>query len=271
MRVLFVSALIVGLLLALLGWTSGEALFGFGTKIGGLTFYKASFPLAQPDIATIAARAQGLGFWIRVQEGLNVAYLHGAELCAACTPAGEASFFGFPQLYLDGGLFLVRLDEANYRMVVRPSPGARGSYEVIFGPKGQMEPQAIEAEALSWLQKLGIVQTASLEFTEMVPQEKPQPPEGVRLDSLLYALTLAPDWHDFARERGFSLSGLRLKVIIELASPASEPQGYYLLVEARTPELVRAQVPVSELARLAADPAVKFVRLPYEPHEAGGG
>jgi hypothetical protein len=273
MRVLILSALLIGLSLALIGWTGGEALFKAG--IGGLTFYKATFPLAQPDIATIAARAQGLGFWIRVQEGLNVAYFHGTELCTSCTPAGEESFFSFPQLYLDGELFLVRLDEANYRMVIRPSAEVSGAYEVIFGPKGGMapQPQAIESEALGWLQKLGIVQTSSLEFAEMIPQEKPQPPAGVRLDPPLYALTLAPDWHEFARERGFSsaLSGLRLRVIIELFSPTNLPQGYYLLVEAHSQELVRAQVPVSELVRLASDQAVKLVRLPYEPHEAGAG
>ncbi len=265
MRILLLSVMLICLSLVLIGGIGGEA------RIGQAAFYKATLPLAQPDIATLAARAQGLNFWIRVQEGLNVAYLHGSELCTGCIPANEASFFGFPQLYLDSGLFLVRLDEADYRMVVRPAAEALRAYEVIFGPKREMSPEAMEEEAQSWLQKLGIVQTASLEFTELLPQEKPQPPAGVRLDSLLYALTLSPDWHEFARERGFSLLGLRIRVIIELASPANLPQGYYLLVEARTQELLRAQVPVSELVRLAADPAVKLVRLPYEPHEAGGG
>ncbi|MGQ9477358.1 MAG: hypothetical protein ACUVRH_02575 [Candidatus Bipolaricaulia bacterium] len=265
MRILVLSALLICLSLVLIGGIGGEA------RIGRVTFYKAPFPLAQPDIATIAARAQGLNFWIRVQEGLNVAYLHGSELCTGCIPANEASFFGFPQLYLDDGLFLIRLDEADYRMVVRPATEALGAYEVIFGPKREMSPQAMEEEAQSWLQKLGIIQTTSLEFNELIPQEKPQPPAGAQLDSLLYALTIAPDWHDFARERGLSLLGLRIRVIVELVNPQVLPQGYYLLVEAQAQDLLRVLVPVSELIRLSHDPAVKLVRLPYEPHEAGGG
>lgn len=261
---LICSALLVCLSLLLSG----------GLRVGALgtgTFYKATISLPQPDISTITARAQGLGFWIRVEQGSNVAYLHGAELCGSCTPANEASFFSLPQLYLDGELFLVRLDEDCYRMGVRPSPELRGAYEVIVRPKVSMGRSAVEREALGWLQQLGIVQTASLEFTELVPQEKPEPPAGLRLDSLLYALTVAPDWHDFARERGIALFGLRIRVVVELVNPQVVPQGYHLVEEARAQNLIRVLVPVSELVRLSRDPAVKFVRLPYEPHEAGGG
>ncbi|HIC95527.1 TPA: hypothetical protein EYP12_02735 [Candidatus Bipolaricaulota bacterium] len=269
----FLLGLGLGLALAL-SWGPDQARV-LALALGPGSSYKAVFPLIRPDLATIAVRAQELGFWIRVQCGLNVSYLHGTELCPACTPEKEESFFGFPQLYLDSDLFLVRLDEEGYRMGIRRSAEVRGAYEVIFTPKREMPLQAIETEALGWLQRLGIVQaqaqTASLEFAELVPQEKPRPPEGVRLDSLLYALTLAPDWHEFARARGFTLFGLRIKVIVELYDPQVLPQGYYLLVEARSQDLMRVQVPVSELIRLSSDPTVKFVRLPYEPHEAGGG
>jgi len=262
-----IIALLLGLpLIILMG-----GIYGGSLSLSTESFYKALFPLPQPDIAALAARAEGLGFWIRVEQGSNVAYLHGTELCAACTPEDEESFFGFPQLYLDDGLFLVRLDEEGYRMGIRPSAEVRGAYEVIFRPKREMSRETIEAEALGWLRRLGIVQTASLEFIELVPVEKPRPPEGLRLDSLLYALALAPDWHEFARERGLALFGMRIKVIVELYDPQVVPQGYYLLVEARSQELMRALVPVSELLRLAGDPATEFVRLPYEPHEAGGG
>jgi hypothetical protein len=259
-----IMILLLGLSLILAGGIGGEAL-------SGVNFYKATFSLPQPDISTIAARAQELGFWIRVQYGLNVAYLHGTGPCDICTPENEESLFGFPQLYLDDGLFLVRLDEERYRLNIRPSPELEGTYEVFVGSIIGLERAEMEQEALRWLQQLGIVQTTSLNFTELVPQEKPELPEGLRLDSLLYALTLAPDWHDFARERGLALGGLRIKVIVELASPDMVPQGYHLIEEARSENLMRVLVPVRELIRLAHDPAVGFVRLPYVPHEAEGG
>ncbi|MCR4404120.1 MAG: hypothetical protein NUW06_02305 [Candidatus Acetothermia bacterium] len=264
MRILVSSALLLGLWFLLSGGLWGGAL-------GTGNFYKATISLPQPDISTIAARAQGLGFWIRLQQGLEVMYLHGTELCSFCAPAGEESFFGFPQLYLDGELFLVRLDEDCYRLGIRPSPELRGAYEVIVRPKVNLDLTVIEQEAAGWLQQLGIVQTPSLQFVELAPPEKPQPPAGARLESVLYALAIAADWHDFARERGISLFGLRIKVIVELVNPEVTPQGYHLLEEARAGELMRVQVPVSELVRLSTDPAVRFVRLPYEPHEAGGG
>lgn len=262
-----IMILLLGLSLILAGGIGGEA-------VSGLSFYKATFPLPQPDLSTIAARAQELGFWIRVQYGLNVTYLHGRDPCGLCTPENEESLFGFPQLYLDyldKGLFLVRLDEERYRLTIRPSAEAEGLYEVIVGPKLRLERAEVEQAALGWLQRLGIVQTASLEFAELVSQEKPRPPEGVKLDSLLYALAVAPDWHDFARERGIDLFGMRIKAIVELASSETVLQGYHLIEEARSEDLMRVLVPVSELVRLSSDPAVEFVRLPYEPHEAGGG
>jgi len=259
-----ITILLLGLSLILVGGIGGVAL-------SGTSFYKAMFPLPQPDISTIAARAQGLGFWIRVEQGTKVKYLHGAKLCSVCAPENEEVFFGFPQLYLDDGLFLVRLDEPRYRLDIRPSAEEAGMYELIVGPKAKLQRTQMEQEALRWLQRLGIVQTASLSFAELVPQEKPRPPEGVRLDSPLYALALAPDWHDYARARGIALFGLRIRVIVELASPDVALQGYHLIEEARSQHLMRVLVPVSELIRLASDPAARFVRLPYTPHEAGGG
>lgn len=265
MKIAIYALLLLGLPLAL----GGGALQGEPANPG--SFYRATFLLPQAHIATITARAQELGFWIRIQQGQEVTYLQGAELCSACNPESEESFFGFPQLYLDEDLFLVRLDEERYRLSVRPSAQNKGHYEVIVGVKVQSELEELRGEALNWLQKLGIVQTASLSLAEFPVEKKPQPPEGVRLDSLLYALTQAPDWHDFARERGLPLQGIRIKVIVELATPEAVLQGYHLIEEARSTERMRVLVPVSELIRLAKDPAVEFVRLPYEPHEAEGG
>ncbi|MFQ6033820.1 MAG: hypothetical protein ACE5KR_03045, partial [Candidatus Bipolaricaulia bacterium] len=162
-------------------------------------------------------------------------------------------------------------DEPRYRLNIRPSAEQLGVYELIVGPKTELGRAEAEQEALGWLQRLGIVQTASLELAELVPPEKPRPPEGVRLDSMLYGLTLAPDWHDYARARGIALFGLRIRVIVELIAPGVVPQGYHLIEEARSENLMRVLVPVSELIRLASDPAARFVRLPYTPHEAGGG
>jgi len=270
-----VSLLALGLSLILI---LAGGLFNFsaadaeaGTTASPGSWYRAVFALPQPDISAIAARAQQLGFWIRVQYGPQVAYFHGGELCSECQPEAEASFFEFPQLYLDGELFLARLDEPRYRLIIRPSAELAGMYELLISPKVELALSELESEAYGWLDRLAIQPGSSLSFTELVPQEKPRPPEGVRLDSLLYALVVAPDWHDFAEARGLELSGLRIRVIVELAEPGvvPHPQGYHLWEEARSGELMRVLVPVSELLRLAQDPAVEFVRLPYRPHEAG--
>jgi len=85
----------------------------------------------------------------------------------------------------------------------------------------------------------------------------------VRLDERLYRLTQAPDWVDFADEQGLFLSGLRVRVVLELVG-AQEPD-LGLLVEQRASASLRAQALISQLITLAQDPAVRRVRLSLQP------
>jgi hypothetical protein len=230
--------------------------------------YRAALPPQPVEIIKIIETAQGLDYWIRIQVGQDVTYIKGQTPCTACDPNREEEFFLPPQLHVDGGWFWIRLDEENWRLNLRPSPQA--SYELIVSPKLPKTTLTTEdvEEIAATLGPFGVlpIQTASLEFEPLIPQSKPIPPEGVRLDSVLYGLMLAPDWKDYAQVRQIELSGLRAVVIIELATPGAQlPEGLDLIIERRSIGLVRAQALIHRLAELARDPAVAFVRLPSRP------
>ncbi|GBC76404.1 hypothetical protein HRbin07_00604 [bacterium HR07] len=95
----------------------------------------------------------------------------------------------------------------------------------------------------------------------------PKPPDGVRLDSVLYALMLMPDWYEFAPQNKLELWGLRVRVIVELVSPEAQlAPTHNIIIEARSPSgLLRVLVPIHQLVLLASDPAVKLVRPPFQP------
>jgi hypothetical protein len=134
-------------------------------------------------------------------------------------------------------------------------------------PKTELAAEDVE-QIVTTLTPFGVLptQTASLKFELLIPQAKPVPPEDVRLDSVLYGLMLAPDWNDYAREHVLALSGLRVRVLIELATPGAPlPEGLDLVIEGRSTRFVRAQALIHQLAELARDPAVAFVRLPSRP------
>lgn len=227
-------------------------------------------PLTRPSAPTVEVieQAQGLAYWIRIQTGEDVIYLKGERPCSTCDPEEEGRFFRPPQLIVDGQRFWIRLDEPGWRLNLRPAPG--GDYELFLStepPKTEITEADLQA-VRSALTPFGVL-PARLELTPYVPPEKPEPPEGVRLDSLLYGLTLAPDWTDYALAHGLELSGLRAVVVVELTSPeARPPEGLDLVVESRSERLLRAQVLIHRLAELASDPAVSFVRPPAQPQPA---
>jgi hypothetical protein len=231
--------------------------------------YRALLPSSATDIGQLVLTAQNLDYWIRIQQGLGVTYLKGKTLCTACDPSQEARFFQPPQLYVDGALYWIRLDEAKFRLNLRPAAAAQSStssYELIVSPKVDLGSQDLSA-LLTELAPFGVAptQTSSLSFEVLAVPSKPQPPAGARLDSTLYGLMVAPDWYDYAAAHGIDLSGLRARVIIELVTPRTLPQLPNLLVEARSDNLIRALVPIQQLLTLADDPAVAFVRLPNKP------
>lgn len=234
------------------------------TLIEGQRHFRATLPPQQVDILHIIQTAQQLNYWIRIQTGEDVMYLKGQTPCSACDPSQEASFFTTPQLHVDGQNFWIRLDEQDWRLNLRP---AASGLELIVSPKLPKTELTTEDlnEIRSALGPFGLL-PAELSFEPLVPPAKPVPPEGVRLDSILYGLMLAPDWKLYAQEKGLELSGLRARVLVELTSAEAQPPvGLDLVIEARNGPLVRAQALIHRLEELARDPIVAFVRPPAQP------
>lgn len=232
--------------------------------------YRAPLPPTATEIVRVVEAAQNLDYWIRIQQGLDVTYLKGKTPCASCDPTQEALFFQTPQLYVDGALYWIRLDEPKFRLNLRPAAegqNAAAPYELIVSPKVDLGGEDLLA-LLTELAPFGVAptQSSALSFEVMAVPSKPRPPAGARLDSILYGLMIAPDWRDYAAAHGVELSGLRARVIVELTTPGAIPQGAAdLLIEARSDSTLRALVPIHQLLSLARDPVVSLVRLPSRP------
>jgi len=236
------------------------------------SYYRALLPQTPAfSLPKIIEGAKRLGFWIRIQEGLVVTYFKGGELCTSCDPLKEQEFFKTPSLYVDAGLFLFRIDELKLFFNVRPlggSAAASKGYEIIVNPKTDVSAKEAEGIMVGKLLQLGVLESAiPLSFELLKTQDKPKPPEGLPLDSALFALTQAPDWHLFAARNNIELSGIRARVVIELNTPDSQLQSTLnvIVLSRSSSGLIRALVLIPELIEVAKDPAVKFVRLPSQP------
>jgi len=97
-----------------------------------------------------------------------------------------------------------------------------------------------------------------------------------RISSALFRLAmLGQEEHwseaeEYARELGLKLSGRRVRVVVEAASPTmmrnvALARGMDLEVEATYRNRVQALVPITALRQVAAWPEVRWVRLPYRP------
>ena len=91
----------------------------------------------------------------------------------------------------------------------------------------------------------------------------PEPGECPRLQDTLGQVATAPDPAAAARDRGIVLVDGRVRVIVELIPSAALPLSVPLAIEGQYQHLVQALVAPEELCRLAANPAVALVRLPY--------
>jgi hypothetical protein len=264
----------IGGLVAVLGLIAGfgEGTFSFKTDVQVQRHYRALLPAPAVSSLQIVQTAQQLGYWIRIQTGLDVTYLKGQTPCSTCEPSQEDSFFTPPRLYVDGPWFWLHQDEPEWQLHLRPSAQA-GQYELIVSPK--LPKMTLSDDDLGAIREkltpFGVLPAGAngLKLEPYLPPVKPEPPEEARLDSVLYGLVLAPDWNRYARERGIELSGLRARVLIELNAPDTQlPETLDVQIEAQSGQLVRAQVFIHQLVQLAQAPAVTFVRLPSRPHPA---
>ena len=220
----------------------------------------------------LLAKAQALGWWIRVQQGMEVSYYQGSERCTACTPALEGQFFQFPQLVLDGNLSMVRLDTAAFRLNLRPMVDSGMIYELVVVMKQTLDAETLSNQIQQELSSLGLILPVGLSFAALPLSAKAKAPvpQGVRLDETLFRLTQAPDWPDFATLQGLSLSGLRVRAVVEVSEGQTPSARFDLLIEGQASSGMRAQVLIPDLLALAQDPAVAQVRAPLQP-QAGGG
>ncbi len=231
-------------------------------------FYRVVLPSIESDRAKIIESAKQAGFSVRIAQGTAVTYFLGTQPCTDCTPENERERLVFPHLFVDGELLWLRAEGLLSKYNLRPAH----SYELIVSPKTTVSASAILDEIGLKLVQLAIVPNPLLPLTveelTVVPGVKPpKPPEGVRLDSVLYALMLMPDWYEFAPQQKLELWGLRVRVIVELVTPNAQlAPTHNVIVEARSPSgLMRVLVPIHQLVTLASDPAVKLVRPPYQP------
>jgi hypothetical protein len=233
-------------------------------------FYRVALPGLEAEPVRTIEVAKQAGFSVRIAIGTSVTYFLGTQPCPDCTPENERERLSFPHLFVDGALLWLRAEETLSRYNVRPA--VSGGYELIIAPKTTTSASAILNEIGLKLVQLAIVSNPLLPLTveelTVVPGVKPpKPPEGVRLDSVLYALMLMPDWYEFAPQVRLELWGLRVRVIIELATPDAQlAPTHNIIIEARSPSgLMRALVPIHQLVALASDSAVKLVRPPFQP------
>ena len=243
-----------------------------GTNVDTERHFRATVPAPTTNVVNVISTAQQQGYWIRIQTGTDITYLQGSQTCPDCSPSEEAQFFQPPQLIVDGQRFWIRLDDPQWRVNVRPAAQTSG-YAFIVSPK--LPKTSLSSDDLETI--LGTLapfnvlpeQSSSIQLEPMVQSSKPVPPEGARIDSVLYGLTQAPDWLDYARQNNIALSGLRAEIIVELtSSEASIPDGVDLVATSRTGALVSAQAPIDQLVRLASAPSVAFVRLPSQARPA---
>jgi hypothetical protein len=221
----------------------------------------------------MVANAQNAGYAIRLYDGRALSYYQGVTLCTTCTIAQDRDFMTrLPALYVDGGLFLLRAVTPLYRYTVRPSPTDAGRYEVTIQPTSNIGGFTAITEILQELVKLGAIATTALDLTleemTLLPGSKlPKVPDGVKLDSALYGLSLMPDWHEFAATQQIDMWGLRVRTIIELTAANAElSPAHNLIIEARSSSgLLRALIPVHALGDVARDPAIKLIRPQFIP------
>lgn len=238
MRAVFVALLAGGLALA-----------------QGPGYFWAELALPEGAVAALPERAQTLSIpsatW---SEGtlLVTGAADEAELLQSCA-----------YVYLDAPFFLAAVEEAGWTMILR---GTEESAELIVFGTGEI----LDLSGFDILEALGLIpQGKPIELSgKEVPLKLPRPPEGMRLDPILWTLVGHPDWFSFARDYGLERTGLRVRVVAELNAPLGE--AFEGCILSSTDSLAELLIPIPLLPTLGQDPGVKLVRPPYRPEPLGG-
>jgi len=168
-------------------------------------------------------------------------------------------------LLVDGDRFLLKRALPEYEYVVRP---AEGGYELVLSPVQGLAISNTLTSILVSLQELGILGDAvDFDFNTFAKDDlKGSPaPTGARMDSSLYNLVIAEDWHAYAAENSFDVAGLRVEVIAEKLPGGALPEAYAAYVVEESDLLAKLLLPIDQLVALASSPSIGYVRTAYEP------
>lgn len=221
------------------------------------SYFWGSWRIAEEAWAALPARAEALG--------IPIARLspETCDLVFTGVEDEEALLSQNAFLYLDGEFFLLGIREGEWTTILRGNTEA--AEIVLFGPGA---PEALSSlailEALGLTPPEGIVELSEKE----IPVKIPAPPEGMKLDPILWALVGHPDWFQFAQEQGVERVGIRVRVVAELSEGLSaewEP-----FIRSSTEKLAELLLPIPLLPKLGRDPAVSLVRPPHTPIPLGG-
>jgi len=248
------------------------SLFLVGTGAAGndagflaTNYYLISIGTVDVPIASLIQTAQSTGYTVIVRSGAEVTSYRGDQP----TDEDEAVLLDCDRLlYVDNGLYLLRVRGDDYDYTVRP--GRDGTYTLVIVPHRDL-PLDTLTDVLAALQGMGVIGSeADMEFTAYPQQaeKSPAPPAGAAIDSRLYAVEIAPDWFSAAAAAGLTRVGLRVEVVAEKLPGGTIPEDFREYIETETDSLAKLLLPISRLVELAQSPGIGYLRPPYRPHPA---
>ena len=214
------------------------------------------------DTESLSLTAQTEGYAVVRYDGSSVVAYTGDQLS---TQPVDVILASDRLLVVDGTRSLLRVSGESFTYAVRPSSVG---LELVFSP---YEEQTLDGvfSVLVALEQLGIIGTeADVGFFDTFEKDTlkgPPTPAGARIESDLFGLTVAEDWHAFAAAKGLSLVGLRVEVVVELLPGNSIPAEYAGFVASESESLARLLLPIDQLVRLATSEGIGLVRQAYQP------
>ncbi|UCF09779.1 MAG: hypothetical protein JSW65_06890 [Candidatus Bipolaricaulota bacterium] len=256
----WMGALFLGLLAA------ACALVGAQDLLLETEYYVIPMGTVVLDQAALIEAARSHGYTVIVRSGdVVTAYRGGLD-----SAEDEAALLGDrPLLYADHGDTLLLFAGSDFDFSLRP--GMDG-YDLVLSPHVAVPTGTAFGAALTQLHALGIIGTAvGVEAPQAYardPLKGPRPPEGVAIDSDLYALVVAENWFLEAESKGIERVGLRVEAVAEKLEGAIVPAELQPFLLEETAELARFLVPIHRLVDLASTGAFRLVRPAHVPQPA---
>lgn len=275
MRVALLTGIALLMLSATTGLYNGFMGANAAAAVDAERHFRAALSLAPASTIQMIQTAQGLDYWVRIQTGLDITYFDGMDPCAECDSSQESLFFVGSRLYVDGNRFWLNYEDAELSVNIRPlTESPLLHYELIVSPI--LPKTALTEDDISTingvLSQFGLLgaQVTLTSLENLIPSSKLVPPAEAQIDSVLFNLLAQPDWNGYATLNQIVLSGLRARVLVDLATPdAVLPDDLDLVIETQSTNFARVQVMIHRLTELASNPAVGFVRLPSTPQPPG--